>query len=190
MGATNKALTRNKKFSEVISQMTEITARTGSKTHINNCMIAAVLQTAFFGGKLVAVAMIVGLPALLFGSLGKLFLTVAGFIWIVGIAFIAAPLLGFIQFWFVGGLILRLWTGSKRASPLVLALLMLITNSALCGTWALLNSTLDAPVLPLLLNLCLTFGSFFAPLWGWLFARIYLSSSLLPCVSAECSIQS
>lgn len=153
-------------------------------------MVAALLQTAFVGGKLVAIAITLSLPALLLGGLGKFILTLAGFVWIVGVAFIAAPLLGFVQFWFFGGLILRLWMPSQQASPLMLALLMLVTNSAVCGTWALINMTLDVPVLPLLLNLCLTFGSFFAPLWGWLFAKTYLSGPLLPNPPTESPVQS
>jgi len=170
--------------------MTEITAVNGSKSHIQNCMVTALLQTALVGGKLVAIAITLSLPALLLGGLGKFILTLAGFVWIVGVAFIAAPLLGFVQFWFLGGLILRLWMRSQQASPLMLALLMLVTNSAVCGAWALVNMTLDVPVLPLLLNLCLTFGSLFAPLWGWQFAKTYLSSALTPSAPAECPNQS
>ena len=148
------ALTRNKKFSEVISQMTEITANSRSLLFPSPPTKRHLVDPVAFG-----LAM-VGSP-LLVGVIGAPLLLIPSF----------AAVLGGPIYLAVGIPVMLLYLSHHRLSPGGWALLALTTDLALFTPIFLLAWLADGNHDGT--SLFLFFGSVFAPLWGVFSGDLY-----------------
>lgn len=93
---------------------------------------------------------------------------------VIAYAALFAPFLGGLQYLIFGGIALWIYLHIAPPKPIACAVLLFAVNLGVCCAGILLGAILPRAFPREFFEICLHFGSVFAPLWGFVFALLFI----------------